>query len=570
MDIYRETIRRELARRHLIPFTQFTFPNFEVARHHHVVASVLEDVANGKRSRVILMAPPRHTKSELASRRFPAWYLGRFPRSQIIAATYNSEFAGDFGQEVRDIVGSDEYHALFNTQLRQDAKAKQKFKTSKGGIYISAGIGTAITGRGADVFLIDDPFKDHEEADSQSRRELVWNWFSSVAYTRLMPNGRIVLIMTRWHEDDLAGRLIENMKKVPGADQYEIIELQAWDENRSKKPFMIVECEFPDDWDDPAENLKLLDTENYRIKKQSARLVHLDDGALWPEWYGGERLKQIKANILPRHWQALYQQKPRPEDGAYFKRKNLRWYVTRDQLAANLGPDNKLLADLPTNYGILPGFDDLQLYGTSDYATKEGEGDWTVHCVWGVDQWHNIYLIAMWREQMTSIHWCEAAVSLMKSYRPLAWFEEKGQIIGSVGPFLTRMMDERRVYTHRVQYVSRRDKSERARSIQGRTEMGKVYLPYGQPWADTVVDELLSFPTGKHDDIVDNFSLIGRALDKLIPGLEQDHEAERAEHEKRRLAAEGKMGVTLEDLYGEHKRSVERARREAAAKILRS
>lgn len=154
--------------------------------------------------------PPRHGKSELASRRFPAWYLGRHPDKQIIAASYNSELASDFGREVRNIVASPEYSKLFAVSLAQDSKAANRWHTDKGGMYVAAGVGTAITGRGAHIGLIDDPFKDQEEADSEVIRDKVYNWYTSTFYTRLMPGGGIALIQTRWHDDDLAGRLLND------------------------------------------------------------------------------------------------------------------------------------------------------------------------------------------------------------------------------------------------------------------------------------------------------------------------------------------------------------------------
>ncbi len=221
----------------------------------------------------MIFMPPRHGKSELASRRFPAWYMGRNPQKEIIAASYNSDLAGDFGRDVRNIVNSPEYERLFDTRLAPDSKAKNRWNTSVGGGYAAAGVGTAVTGRGADVFLIDDPVKDRAEAESETTREAVYNWYTSTAYTRLMPGGAIVLIQTRWHEDDLAGRLLE--KEAKGGDQWEKLILPAID--------------------DAGE-------------------------ALWPERYPVEALERIRNAIGPRDWGALYQQNPTPDEGSFFKR----------------------------------------------------------------------------------------------------------------------------------------------------------------------------------------------------------------------------------------------------------
>jgi predicted phage terminase large subunit-like protein len=234
----------------------------------------------------MICMPPRHGKSELASRRFPSYFIGRNPAKQIIAASYNSDLAGDFGREVRNIVAEPEFSALFQVQLASDSKAANRWHTSGGGMYVAAGVGTAITGRGAHILLIDDPFKDREEADSERRRQRVWDWYTSTAYTRLMPGGAIVLINTRWHEDDLSGRLLAQQEH--GGDQWEVLSLPAIDERGH---------------------------------------------ALWEADYPLTRLLEIKAVLPERDWNALYQQNPTPDDGTYFRRD---WFKTWDRLPAAL------------------------------------------------------------------------------------------------------------------------------------------------------------------------------------------------------------------------------------------
>ncbi len=245
-----------------------------------MIADRLEAVERGEIDRLMIFMPPRHGKSELASKRFPAWCLGRNPARQIIAASYNSDLASDFGRNVRNIVGSPEFAEVFaGVSLAADSQAANRMNTNHGGAYVAAGVGTAITGRGADIALIDDPFKDREEADSERRRELVWDWYRSTLYTRLMPNAAIVLIQTRWHEDDLAGRLLEHE-----ADQWVVLDLPA---------------------------------------------IQSDGTALWPEWYDVSALNRIKASIGPREWSALYQQQPQPDEGTFFQRG---WFKQWDKL----------------------------------------------------------------------------------------------------------------------------------------------------------------------------------------------------------------------------------------------
>ena len=277
-----ELARRELARRHLIDFIRYTFSGYEAALHHTLIADHLEAVECGKLDRLMITMPPRHGKSELASRRFPAWFLGRNPDKSIIAASYNSDLASDFGREVRNIVAEPEYRAIFRTDLASDSRAANRWNTTDGGSYVAAGVGTAVTGRGADILLIDDPLKDREEADSEIRRKRIWDWYTSTAYTRLAPGGRIVVIQTRWHEDDLSGRLLEAMKE--GGDQWTLLSLPALDD----------------------------------LGK-----------ALWPDRYPATALERIRVNIGNRDWSALYQQSPAPEEGLYFKREWMRYYTEK-------------------------------------------------------------------------------------------------------------------------------------------------------------------------------------------------------------------------------------------------
>lgn len=274
-----QEIRAEKARRGLVAFTSYTNSAYEPASHHHRIAEKLEAVERGEIDRLMIFMPPRHGKSELATRRWPAWCIGRKPDLQVVSASYNSDLAMDFGRDVRNIVASSEYQEVFpGVELRADSKAANRWHTNNGGIYVAVGVEKSLTGRGADILLIDDPLKDRAEADSETTREAVWKWYQSTAYTRLMPGAAIVLIQTRWHEDDLAGRLIN------GADEWDVLELPA-------------------------------------IDKQGE--------ALWPEWYDRQALERIKANIGPREWSALYQQQPQPDEGGFFQRA---WFAEWDTL----------------------------------------------------------------------------------------------------------------------------------------------------------------------------------------------------------------------------------------------
>jgi predicted phage terminase large subunit-like protein len=436
-------LKRRKARAGLIPFTEYTNHAYEPAPPHSEIAEKLEAVERGEIDRLMIFMPPRHGKSELASRRFPAWYMGRNPDKQIIAASYNSDLASDFGREVRNIIRTNEFSRLFNVKLAEDSRAAGRWNTDAGGAYVAAGVGTAVTGRGAHILLIDDPVKDREEAESELRRETIWNWYTSTAYTRLMPGGAVILIQTRWHEDDLGGRLLEAENN--GGDQWVKVNLPA-------------------------------------IK---------DGQALWPERYDVDALKRIKAAIGPRDFEALYQQNPTPDDGTFFLRD---WFKRHDD---------------PPKLG--------HIYITSDYAVTEDGGDWTAHLVWNYHE-DTLTLIDGWTGQTSADVWIEELLRLFKQHRPLCYFGEAGVIVKAVKPMLTRRMNELRVFARTEWIPSISDKPTRARAFQARAAMGKVSLPKTD-LGEKVLNQLLSFPAGKHDDLVDTCALMGMVIDMAHPGF---------------------------------------------------
>jgi len=273
------------AKNSLIAFTEYTLPTYEAADHHRRIAEKLEAVERGEIDRLMIFMPPRHGKSELATKRFSAWAMGRDLSRQIIQASYNIDLATDFGREVRNIVRSQDYLNVFGEVMSEDSKAANRWNTSSSGSYVAAGVGTAITGRGAHIAIIDDPFKDRQEADSEVTRERVWDWYKSTLYTRLMSGGAIILIQTRWHEDDLAGRILERE-----GDQWDVLELPAV----------------------------------------------TDEQPLWPERFPIEALDRIKHSIGQREWSALYQQSPAPDEGTYFTRDMFLMYNEGDHPPVNI------------------------------------------------------------------------------------------------------------------------------------------------------------------------------------------------------------------------------------------
>lgn len=395
----------------------------------------------------MLLVPPRHGKSELASKRMPAWFLGRQPHKQFISVSATAELAADFGREVRNIISSPEYRAVFDTTLAEDSQAKGKWHTAAGGIYYSLGVGGSVLGRGGDVILIDDPFGSMAEARSEIERKNVWNFYTGTLYNRLMPGGAIVVINHRMHEDDLCGQLLA--QQAAGGDRWEVVELPALDEAGA---------------------------------------------ALWPEAYPREALERIRRNTQARDWSALYQQRPAPEEGDYFKSDWLRPYEKA------------------------PSIDTLRVYGGSDYAVTADGGDYTVHAVVGVDPEGRMYLLDLWRKQASSDVWVEAFCDLVKTWKPMSWAEEQGQIKSGVGPFLEKRQRERKAYCVREQFPTRGDKAVRAQSIRGRMALEGLYVPTKADFYPDLRSELLSFPAGKHDDQVDALGLVGQLLDKMLAG----------------------------------------------------
>lgn len=456
------------AQANLVDFIKFTKPDFTPAPHHTLICKELEAVERGEVTRLIIEAPPRHGKSELCSRRYPAWYLGRHPANQVITASYGGVLSGDFGWEVRSIVGDDYYKVLFpDTALVADSKASNRWRTSQGGIYVAAGIGGPIGGRGAHLLMIDDPVKDREEADSPRYRDRAWNWYTNVAYPRLMPGGAIVIITTRWHEDDLVGRILEQEKA--GGDKWRKITLKA-------------------------------------IAEDSDILGRQPGEPLWPAWFSLKTLADIQTTLTsrdgPRAWEALYQQRPQAEEGSYFVTDYFNWF---------------LLANRPKH---------LTIYGASDYAVTADGGDYTVHGIIGVDPNDDIYVLDWWKAQTNSYEWVEAQIDLAEKWKPVKWATEKGQIEKGVGPFLDKRLRERRVYLDLESFTSAADKATRARSIMGRMSMGKVYFPKDASWIGELQSEMLRFGTAVHDDQVDVMSLFGRMLGEMYGATPPNKETE--------------------------------------------
>ena len=452
----RQVLARKRAQESFLHFIEQLSPEQPPARHHRLLIDKLEKVASGEISRLMIWMPPGSAKSTYASVLFPAWYLGNNPQKNIIAASYGQELADKFGRRVRGLVKEPDWEDIFGGRLSDASQATNRWALESGGEYFAVGVGGGIAGYRADLGVIDDPIKNREEADSEGRRDKIKDWYRSDFWPRLKPGAGVVIINTRWHEDDLSGWLLEEEKN--GGEKWEVLSLPALAEE-----------------DDP--------------------LGRAPGEPLWPEWFTPEMFAHARRD--PRTWSALYQQRPAPEDGDYFKSEWIRWYD---------------LQDTPKH---------LRYYGASDYAVSEN-GDYTVHMVVGVDPNDDIYIIDVWRDRTDSLGWVEALIEMILIYKPLEWGEGSDHISKSLDPLIDKRQREEKAFCYRRQFTMPRGgannsgKMIAAQAIRGRMAQGKVYLPKHKPWADQLLSELLKFPAGKHDDQVDALAIIGRMLTDMV------------------------------------------------------
>ena len=268
------------AKNDFMSFVKCVWPEFIEGAHHRVIAQKFNDLANKKINRLIVNMPPRHTKSEFASFLLPAWMVGRNPKLKIIQATHTGELAVRFGRKAKTLIDSEEYSKIFETSLREDSQAAGRWETAQGGEYFAAGVGGAITGRGADLLIIDDPHSE-QDAMSSSAFDNAYEWYTSGPRQRLQPGGQIVLVMTRWSKKDLTGVLLNNQKEVKG-DQWEVVEFPAI----------------------------------------------IDHEPVWPEYWKIDELESVQATLPVAKWNAQWMQKPTSEEGAIIKRE---WWQIWDK-----------------------------------------------------------------------------------------------------------------------------------------------------------------------------------------------------------------------------------------------
>lgn len=474
--------QRVLARRRLLYFITLTHPAYLPGWVHHDICARLERfsqaVAEQKSPRLMLLCPPRLGKSEAASIRFPAWHLGHNPMHEIINVGYNLDLPMRFSRRVREIVRDPVYPKIFpDTALDPDSSAAEAWNTTTGGGFTAAGVGGGITGKGAHILIIDDPLKNQEEADNPETREKLDEWYQSTAYTRLAPGGGVLVIQTRWNDDDLAGRLGQRMHTDAGADQFEIVSYPALAE--------LYEWRHP-------ETLHLVRTEGAEPPDGGYELLREPGEAVHPARYDVDALMRIKANLHPRVWSALYQQNPVPDEGMYFQKEYFRY--------AKSFPDMR----------------HTRIYTAWDFAIGEKQtNDWTVGATLMQDQADCLHVLDVHRIKADSFAIVEAILNVADRWGQIPETDyllgfEDGQIFKAIKPLLEKRMSERKTYPSYEVMKPLTDKHARARPLQGRMQQGRVYFPESASWTAQAVQEMLRFPAGTHDDVVDALAWAAR------------------------------------------------------------
>jgi len=448
MEMLEERERRrslQNSRTNMIDFARRVYPGFKVGPHHRKLSKIFQEVIDGKKKRVIINIAPRMGKSEFSSYLFPAFFLGNYPNKKIIMGTHTASLSEDFGRRVRNMLEDEDYNAVFpGTKLAQDQKASGKWSTADGGQYYAAGVGGALAGRGADLFMIDDPHSEQDvKANSRLAFDTAWSWFQTGPLQRLMPNGAIIVVMTRWGPLDLTGRLIDYQVKNPDSPRWEIVEL----------PAILNEG-----------------TDNEK--------------SLWPEQWPLESLKSAKSSMDPRYWNAQYMQQPTSDVSAIISRKSWRIWPSEDP------PD--------CEYVIMSWDTAHETKSTSDYSACT---------TWGVfynEEENNspqIILLDAFKDRMAFPELKVIAFKHWKEWEPDAFIVEKKAAGGPLIQELRAMGIPVQEFT-----PSRgNDKMVRVNAIADLFTSGIVWAPDTR-WAREVIEEVAAFPVGENDDYVDTTS----------------------------------------------------------------
>ena len=461
--------RAEAAYKDLIEFCKQMQTDYKVGKHHRILANMLMDIERGKeydedgeeidltgKDRICVNMPPRHGKSQLISIYFPAWFLGRNPDKKVLMVSHTTDLAVDFGRKVRNLISTPEYQAIFPTvELASDSKSAGRWNTSAGGEYFACGVGSAIAGRGAHLLLVDDP---HNEQDIINGNldvfDKAYEWFTFGARTRLMPGGRIAIVQTRWHLDDLTGRVVRDMSQNELADKYEVVEFPA-----------ILEVET--DVSDPKNRL-------LTVKKTIEK-------PLWPEFFNLDALYRTKASMPLFQWNSQFQQKPTAEEAAIVKRE---WWQ-----------------DWPHEE---PPACEYIIMTLDAAAEKNNRADFTALTTWGVffNEEENCYCIILLNSIKRRLEFPELKELAMEEYeewQPDAFIVEKKS---SGTPLYQEMRRSGLMVQEYTPHRGSGDKTARLNSVADIVRSGLVWVPQTR-WGEELVEEVAGFPFMSNDDLVD-------------------------------------------------------------------
>jgi predicted phage terminase large subunit-like protein len=433
--------QKESAREYFMDFVHMAWPAFIGGRHHSIMAKAFERVASGELKRLIINMPPRHTKSEFASYLLPAWFLGRYPEKKIIQTAHTAELSVGFGRKVRNLVDSDDYKKIFpSIALRADSKAAGRWSTNKGGEYFAIGVGGAVTGKGADLLIIDDP---HSEQEGQSADpgvfDKVHEWYTSGPRQRLQPGGAIVVVMTRWHKRDLTGQILKSSLQRAGTDEWEVIEFPA---------------------------------------------IMPSGDPLWPEFWPKPELEALREELPSPKWNAQYQQNPTSEEGALVKRDWWReWEKDRP----------------PPCEFIIQSWDTAFLKTQrSDFSACTTWGVFYWPDDTGTEQ-PNIILLDAYKERLEFPELKKTAFEMWTDWQPDAFIVE-AKAAGTPLIFELRAMG---IPVSEYTPSRGNDKIARVNAVADLFASGMVWAPRIR-FAEEVIEEFASFPAGEHDDLVDS------------------------------------------------------------------
>jgi len=435
--------------------------DWKMGKHIEVISNKLKELESGKIKRLMVFLPPRSSKSVICSKLFPAWYMGRNPEHEILTVSHSDQLSSDFGRSVRDLVNTEEYSNVFQgVSLRSDVRAAGKWKTNQGGTYYAAGVRSQIAGRGAHIAILDDVMSE-EDSYSESGRKYVKEWYPAGLRTRIMPNGAILIINTRYHYDDLCGWLLKQQEDM---SQYKVI------------PWEVIKI--------PA-----------WVDEDAAELLDLPVGSSYfPEWKPDKLLKvdemEIKASNGSRYWNALYMQNPTPEEGGLIKKRWIQWWDSPEP-----PPCDFIIQTYDTAFSTRT---------TADYSVIQTWGIFTMYDQNAVGEEgfpSNLIMLGNVRGRFEYPELRRISQALYSKHMPDVCIIEKKASGQSL------IQDMRRSGLPVQEYTPDRDKVSRVYAASPLMEAGRVWLPKNKKWSDDLLTELLQFPNSAHDDQVDALTM---------------------------------------------------------------